>query len=343
MRSHVADPNTVKPPDPGSSVPPKRPARKHSIRSVLRVGFRDYAIVISLLVLIFALTVLSDAFLTKTNLLNVLDQSVSLGIVASAGTFVIIAAGFDLSVGSVFVVAGVVAALVTNEAGPVAGLVCGPAVGLAFGAMNGVLVTTARITPFLATLGSGIVIGGIATLITGGAVVAVENPGFETLGKGNFLGIRNSIWLLAAWFIACGLLLSRTTIGRAVYAVGSNANVAHLSGVQVDRIRVFTFVISGLAAGIAGTISASRFALAQAGVGQGITLTAIAAIAIGGTSILGGQGAMWRTAVGVAMLVLLQNGLTLLAVNPAYRDVLTGAIIIFAVALDALSRRTAGR
>lgn len=306
-----------------------------------RVGFlRDYAIVAMFIALFVTLAVSSNGFLTKANLLNVLDQASVTGLVACGGTLVIIAGAFDLSAGAIYAVSGIIAAMMSNEIGPVAGIVVGILSGLAFGIGNGGLVTVARITPFIATLASAIAIGGLATVLTGGFIVTAHDAEFKALGQASFLTVKYSIWIFITFALICGFILSRTTFGRCIYAAGANAEVARLSGVRVGVIRTATFAISGLSASLAGVVVASL--LAQGDPGRGgfnLVVNAIAAIAVGGTSILGGEGAIWRTMMGALLLTLLTNGFNLLNVQEAYQQIVQGAIILAAIALDSAARR----
>jgi ribose transport system permease protein len=295
--------------------------------------------VVSVVALFVALTVLSDAFATKTNLLNILDQNAPLGIIACGATLVIVAGGFDLSVGAAFAATGVVAAWVAVHVSSDLGLIAGAAAGLAFGLFNGWLVAGLGVNAFVATLASALVFGGIGQLITNGQLIVVSDPSFAKLGPGDVLGVKYSIVLFAVVVAATWLLLARTKLGARMYAVGGNPEAARLSGVRVARIRVVTFALSGLGAGIAGVIGASRVATGQADVGLGLELQAIAAVVIGGTSIAGGEGAVWRTVLGVLLLALIQNGFNILDVNPVWQGIVQGAIIAAAVAVDTRARR----
>jgi ribose transport system permease protein len=305
-----------------------------------RASARDYGIVIGFIVLFVALSLGSDVFLTSRNWLNLLDQSAAVGIIACGATLVIIGGGFDLSVGASFAVSGVVAALVANKAGsPAAGLAAGAAAGALCGLVNAVLITFGRVNAFVATLATSIMFRGFGLLLTSGMIVTVSDVGFQTLGQSRLLGVKYSIWLLAAFILLTWLLLSRTAFGRYVYAIGGNPEAARLSGLRVDVVRGATFVLSGLSAGLAGVIVASRVAGAQADAGVGLELSAIAAAVIGGTSILGGEGAIWRTVLGVLLLAMITNGSNLLNIDPTYQQILQGAIIVVAVSADAWSRR----
>jgi len=314
------------------------PLRSGSERQLTLSILRDYGIVVTFCALFASLALSSGVFLTKTNLLNVLEQSAAVGIIACGGTLVIIAGGFDLSVGAVYAVSGIAAAQVANDHGIPLGLVAGVLFGAALGLGNGLLVTVARVNPFIATLASTMMIRGLGLIITGGFLVTVLDPQFTGLGRGQFWGVKYSIWVFLGFVAFSWFLLTRTTFGRHVYAAGGNPEAARLSGVRVGYVRAVTYVISGLSAGIAGVIVASRISQGQADAGEDLPLTAIAAIALGGTSIFGGEGAIWRTVLGILLLALIGNGFNLLGVDPIYQRIFEGAIILAAVAIDAWSR-----
>jgi ribose transport system permease protein len=323
---------------PDSAVLPE--TKRRSIGFGLLGAGREYGIVAAFAALFLTLTFSSSVFLTKANLLNILDQNAAIGIIACAGTLVIIAGGFDLSTGAIYAMAGVVAAKAASSMDPWLALVLGVLFGGAVGVGNGILTTLGRINSFLCTLATSIIIGGLAVVISQGQLITVTRPTFSTLGDGSVLGLKyTSIsWIVVA--ILTGIGLSRSTFGRAIYAAGGNPEAARLAGLNVGRIRAATFLISGLAAGVAGVIDASRDSTGQADVGSGLALAVIAAIVIGGTSIRGGEGAVWRSLLGVLLLALINNGFDLLGINPTYQEITQGAIILFAIAADAWSRGT---
>ena len=297
---------------------------------------RRYGVLILIVVLMIVLTLSSDAFLTSRNLLNILTQNAPLAIVAMAGTLVIIAGGFDLSTGAMFAVASVSAAWVGLHHDPVLGLLIAPLVGLALGLVNGFIITGLRVHSFLATLATSLVYGGLAVLITGGSLISLTNDTtFAKLGRGKVGDVSYAIFILAAVFAMLTFLARRMVVGRHIYAVGGNVDAAVLSGVRVQRVRILTFALSGAAAGIGGAISVSRVATGSAQNGDGVALQAIAAIILGGTSVYGGEGAVWRSLAGVMLLALINNGFNILNANPFYKDLTTGAIIVLAVALSA--------
>jgi ribose transport system permease protein len=309
----------------------------------------DYGIVFAVAILFAVLTVQTDTFFTVRNQMNILDQAHQIGLLAIGVTVVIIAGGFDLSLGAIFAMSGIVAAMVTRDLLGVEALApysaylgwgAGIMVGALIGLINGLLVTTFRINTFVATLASGFVIRGLALVLTQGQQIRVPDQTFQMLARGSVGPVRNTIiiWLLFALILT--FVLMRTKFGRHVFASGDNPEAARLSGINVDRVRTITFCISGLAAGLAGVISASRFMTAQNDAGQGLELIAIAAVVIGGTSIMGGEGAIWRTVLGVLLLRLINNGFNLINVDTFYQSIFQGLIILFAVALDALRHRS---
>ncbi len=308
----------------------------------------DYGIVIAIFILYIILATGTEAFLTLRNQLNILDQAHQIGLIAIAATVVIIAGGFDLSTGAIFALSGVVAAMVARDwaaheflgdSAAYLGWVIGILVGTLLGLLNGILVTFFRINTFVATLSSGIVFRGFALLITQADTVRGMNAAFRELARGDFLGVRNTIYIWLGLALLLTFMLLRTQFGRYVFAAGDNPEAARLSGINVNLVRTLTFGISGFAAAVAGVIAASKFGRAQNNTGEGLELIAIAAVVIGGTSIMGGEGAIWRTVLGVMLLRLIENGFNLINVPNFYRDIFQGLIILLAVALDALRHR----
>jgi ribose transport system permease protein len=309
------------------------------LRLPTRFDVRSYGIVVSFLALFVVLSVASDKFLTQRNLLNILDQSAPVGIVACGITIGIIAGVFDLSVGAIFAVAAVAACKIALLTSPWLGIVLGILIGAVFGIFNGVLVNAVQINSFIATLASSIVFRGIAILVTGGMIVTVTDPQFKILGTATLLGAKYTVWVFAVVIVVTTFLMTQTTLGRYFYAVGGNARAARLSGVPVERVRTIAFVISGLGAGIAGVLAASRTSSAQPDLGMDLALQAIAASVVGGTSIMGGQGAIWRAVLGVLILAMIGNGFNLLGIDTIYQQIVQGLLIMIAVGLDQLLRR----
>ena len=310
-----------------------------NLRFLDGIDVRSFGIVLSFLALFVVLSLASDKFLTQRNLLNILDQSAPVGIVACGVTIGIIAGVFDLSVGAIFAVAAVAACKLALVTSPWLAIVLGVVFGALLGIVNGVLVNAIQINSFIATLASSIVFRGIAILVTGGLIVTVTDETFSIVGTETFVGAKYTVWVFAFVIVAASLLMTRTTLGRYFYAVGGNARAARLSGVPVARVRTIAFIISGLCAGVAGVLAASRTSSAQPDLGMDLALQAIAASVVGGTSIMGGQGAIWRAVLGVLILAMIGNGFNLLGIDTIYQQIVQGLLIVVAVGLDQLLRR----
>jgi ribose transport system permease protein len=320
------------------TVQPKVDTRAMTGGAALRF-LQRYAIALMIVVLMAALTILSDSFLTLQNLLNILNQNAPLAIIAAAMTLVIICGGFDLSVGASFAVAGVAAAWLALNVNPYLGLLVAPFVGLVLGYVNGKIITGLHIHSFLATLATGLMFRGLAILMTGGKLIPVRLPEFTWLGREKIGPVYIAILVMIVFTGLLMVLLNRTTFGRKMLAVGGNEEAAILSGIRTNDIKILTFVIAGFAAGLASAISVSRISMAQATAGAGMELESIAAVIIGGTSIYGGKGAIWRSIAGVILLALINNGFNILNADPFFKDFTTGLIIVVAVAISASGSR----
>jgi ribose transport system permease protein len=303
-------------------------------------GFvRHYAVLIIIAALMIYMSLISDAFLTPRNLLNILNQSTPLALIAAALTLVIISGGFDLSTGAIFGVATVAAAWLAVNVDPLLGIAAAPLAGLLLGIANGLIITGLHVHSFLATLATSLVFRGIAILITGGFLIQVRIPEFIWLGRQRIADTVNVAVVVMAAFVAVMMfLLNRTTFGRRVYAVGGNEEAAVLTGVRVSLVKIGAFGLTGLASGLAAAISVSRLSMGQPQAGAGMELQAIAAVILGGTSIYGGEGAVWRSLAGVLLLQLIDNAFNILDVNPFYKDLTTGLIIVAAVAASAAGK-----
>jgi ribose transport system permease protein len=307
---------------------------------VIADAIRRTGVLISFAVLFAMLSIASPPFLRFENLTNILDQQSATIIVAAAGTLVLIAGGLDLSVGAVYALSGVTAATLASSAGPYAAITIGVLVGLAVGLVNGILVTWFRINSLIATLAMSFVVSGVGALVTqGNLVVAFDAKDFQAFANTRIVGMTSAAWIMVAFASVLAIVLARSTFGRYVYATGGNAEAARLAGVPTNRVRLATFALSGLAAGLAGVIDASRVLSAQSNAGSLLAFTVLAGIVVGGTSILGGAGAIWRTAIGCLFIALIGNGFNLLGLDPFYRQITLGLILLVAVGIDALARR----
>src|SRR5579884_4026828 len=282
----------------------------------------DYGIYVAFLVLCLALAVVSPVFATPQNLFNVALQSSINALLACGMTFVILTAGIDLSVGSLVAVAGAVGAglMLGGLAWPLA-ILAGLASGTILGLANGIAVTTFRIPPFIATLAMLSIGRGITQLYTGGRPFTGLDPTFNQLGQGEILRVPVPVLVMAVVFAVSWLVLRHTVFGRDVYAVGSNLEAARLAGVNVSRVLVSVYAISGFLSGLGGLVLAARLSSAQPTAGQGFELDAIAAVVVGGTSLSGGEGSVLRTLIGALIIGVLNNGLNLLNVDPFVQPV----------------------
>jgi len=302
-----------------------------------------------LLLLAFALSLTTDVFLTGTNLDN-LGRQVSIYAILGVGELlVIITAGIDLSVGSVVGIAGVVAATaVFDTAGGMSvvwAVVLALAVGALAGVINGVLVAVLRLPPFIVTLGMMGIARGATLLITGGRTVQPLPGGFSSLAGGSVFGVANLIWLMLIVAVVVALFLRRTVWGRYMYAVGSNTESARLSGVPVRAVQISAYTLCGILAALAGLLLASRLGNGVPTAGTGYELQAIAACVIGGASLFGARGTALGALAGALVVRLLDNGGTLLGIDPFWLQILTGVLILAAVAaehLQGLRRKAAG-
>ena len=307
----------------------------------LRVGrfLQTYAVLIMIVVLVATLSTLSENFLTVRNLLNILNQNAPLAIMASAMTLVIIAGGFDLSVAATFAMGSVMSAWIALHVDPYLGLFLAPFIGLALGTVNGIVINALRVHSFLATIATSLIFKGIAIVISDGRLISVRLDSFTWLGRGKLGGVFIAVWIMVVFAVILTFLLNRTTFGRRVFAVGGNEEAAVLSGIRTDLVKTATFAIAGFAAGLASIIATSRVALGQAAAGEGMELQAIAAVILGGTSIYGGEGAVWRSLGGVFLLALINNGFNILNADPFYRDLTTGLVILAAIGISAAGKR----
>lgn len=301
--------------------------------------FQNYAVLIMIIVLMVVLSLMSDSFLTFRNLLNILNQNAPLAIMASAMTFVIIAGGFDLSVGAIFAMGSVCSAWLALNVDPYFGLMMAPVVGLCLGMLNGLAITLLHVHSFLATIATSLIFKGVAVVISDGRLIPVRMAEFTWLGRGSFGGVFIAVWVMIAFALILTFVLTRTTYGRKVLSVGGNEEASILSGIRTNRIKISTFALAGLAAGLASSISVSRISMGQASAGAGMELQAIAAVILGGTSIYGGSGAIWRSVAGVLLLALINNGFNILNADPFYRDLTTGLIILAAIGISAAGKR----
>ncbi|GGM17526.1 ABC transporter permease [Nakamurella endophytica] len=294
-------------------------------------------LLVILLVWVVFLAVATDGFLTRTNVLLVLRQSSTIGVVAIGATLIILLGEIDLSAGAMVSVAGVLSARALLSAGVDVGVaaVVGLLVGALAGLVNGLLVTALRINSFMATLGMMSVLGGVAFLLTGGQTLfGDELRPLAFLSNGYIAGIPFPVILMFLCYIAAWVLLNRTGYGARVYAVGNNPRASFLAGIRVDVVKAGTFTLAGLLAGLGGLMQVSRLNAASGGLGTDLLFPVITAVVLGGVSLTGGRGRIQDVLVASIFLATITNGLILLGVDGYTQQVVSGAILIAALALD---------
>lgn len=315
------------------------------------VALRRFQSLLALVLMVGALALLSDRFLTADNGWNILRQ-ISVNLCLSIGmTLVILSGGIDLSVGAILGLAGAIAAgllkdgvalhalgvrLEFTSSGAIA---AGLAVGAFTGWCNGFAITRFQLPPFVATLGMLSIARGLTMLWTGGFPITSLGSSFGFLGTGSVLGMPMPVWIMLALVAVFVVVTQRTRFGRHVFAVGGNERAARLTGLNVPRIKLAVYTLAGALAGVAGLIVTARLDSAQPNAGLGYELDSIAAVVIGGTSLSGGRGSIGGTVLGCLIIGVLNNGLFLLNVSPFWQQVIKGAVILLAVAIDKLNSR----
>jgi ribose transport system permease protein len=330
------------PPDGSSGAAAVEPTFQRRVRSRRRLRaehVRDYGIIVFVVGIFAYFSFASPVFLTVDNLLNIVYAQTPVGIAACAVTLAIIAGNFDLSLGAMLALSEVLGAWVAVHWGvgwffPVA-IVSGGVMGL----INGLIITKLRVNAFLATLATALAFVGVATAVTGGLLITPSQTAFVFIGQNKAGAIQYPNFIFLAVAILCQVVLAYTVFGRHLYGVGGNREGARLSGLKVDRIVIITFVITGLACGLAGMVDASTTGSGSSQVGVTLALDAIAGVALGGTSIFGGVGSVWRTVVGVLMLGIITNGFNLLGVADYWQQIVRGFLIVGAVAIGSIIER----
>ena len=311
----------------------------------------EYAAFIALVLLVIVLGCISPEFRTASNFLNLLRQAAFNGLIAFGMTCVILSDGIDLSVGSTFALSAIVCAEMLVSGTPaIVAILAALIIGTALGMVSGLLVTKGRLQPFIATLITMTAYRGLAMIITDGKPISrlaasIESESgaflFKVLGKGNLVGGPNDMIripipaiILVLALVIFWFMLTKTTFGRKIYATGSNAKCANLVGVNTVKTKIIVYAISGFMAALAGLMMISRVDSAQPTLGDGYELDAIAAVALGGTSMSGGRGKISGTFAGVLIIAVLNNGLNILGVSTYYQEVIKAIVILIAVLSD---------
>lgn len=335
-----------------ATTPAPAPAATSTARRRLGEFLLDQRAFVALIVLVIVFALLSDAFLTPTNLITMTKHVAYNAILAMGMLLVIVTGGIDLSIGSIVGLSGIVAGVLLQgwelslfdvTAYPAVWVVVlvALAVGGVVGALNGLLVTRFNVAPFIATLGTLYIARGAALLISNGSTFPrlqgdpdLGNTGFWILGTGRPLGIPTAIWIMVLFAAAIAVLVTRTPFGRWLYATGGNERAAQLGGVPVRKVKMRVYVISGVCAGMAGLIIASELTSAAPQTGNAFELNAIAAVVIGGASLAGGRGTVKGALIGAFVIGFLSDGLVMVGVSSFWQTVIKGLVIVLAVMLD---------
>lgn len=302
-----------------------------------KLEFKNFGATIALIILVVVIGTISPQFRTVNNIFSLLRQSSVNGLIAFGMTFVILTGGIDLSVGAVLALSTVFAASMISAGVPVpVAVLISLIIGTVLGLISGFLVSKGRLQPFIATLVTMTIYRGITMIYTNGKPISnLGNSEFlRFIGRGEFLGIPVPVWILLVTFLIFFFLLKKTVLGRKIYAVGSNQKAASIAGVNINKIKLFVYSVSGFMSALAGIILLSRLGSAQPVLGIGYELDAIAAVALGGTSLSGGRGKFYGTLIGVLIIAVLNNGLNILGVSSYYQDVAKGIVILIAVLSD---------
>jgi ribose transport system permease protein len=308
-------------------------------------GREESTLLLFLLAVILLFGLLEPSFFKFTNAINVIRQVSILAISAFGMTFAILSGGFDLSVGAVSALAGVVGSMVARDLGPGLGIPIGYSIGLlvgvGVGVINGFIISVIKISPLITTLATMTIARGFAYILTGGVSLYGVPDAFQWLGRGylikNVLPIPVVVMIIV--FIITYVILNRTTFGRYVYAIGGNEEAARLSGVNVRMSKLKIYTLVGTAAALSGVVLAARLGAGQAASNTGFELDVITAVVLGGVSMSGGEGRLEGTLIGVLIIGILANGLILMDVAPYYQLVVKGFALLFAVGLDMLRKR----
>ena len=308
------------------------------------VSGREAGTALGLLVLCVGLWIATPYFATSANLANVAEQSAVVGVIAIGMTFVILTGGIDLSVGSLVALAGVVIGGALQRGVPVpAAVALGLLTGTAAGVLNGLMITLGKLPPFIATLGMMSVARGGALMLSDGRPISGFPEAIRAMATGNVAGVPVPVVMMVVLYAVAYVVLTRTVAGRYVYAIGGNEEATKLAGVKVRFHKTVVYAVSGLSAAVCALLLVARLNSAQPIAGMGYELDAIAAVVIGGTSLLGGSGSVIGTLIGALIMSVLRNGLNLLGVSSYLQQVAIGAVIIVAVLIDMALRRRVQR
>jgi ribose transport system permease protein len=328
--------------------PVQKPGRDTpgSTTSFLRAKLQQSLAFATLVVLLIFFSLANEAFFTWSNISGILLSTAVIGILALGTTFVIITGGIDLSIGTGMTLASVMTGifLVNMQLPFIVGVIGGIATGALMGFINGFNIAVLRLPPFIATLAMMLIAQGLALVISGVRPIYFSGiDGFRDMALGELIpGLPNAVLILFLLAALAYIVLSKTILGRYTFAIGSNEEATRLSGVDTRKWKIMIYTVAGLFTGVAGVVIASRLNSAQPQLGAGYELQAIAAVIIGGTSLLGGRGSIMGTLVGALIMSVLINGLRIMSIQTEWQNVVVGAVILVAVFTDALRQRRDG-
>jgi len=281
-----------------------------------------------------ALSIITDSFLSVYNIINVFRQTSIMAIIGFGMTMVIISGGIDLSVGSVLALSAGISASILSGGNVFLGILAAIGVGAAAGAFNGLMITKGKLQPFIVTLAMMAIARSLTLGYMEGMPISGFPDAFSFIGRGQIGGIPMPIILLFAIFILSFYILKKTRLGLYIYSIGGNEEATKLSGINVDKYKIYVYVISGVFAAVSGMILAGRLNSAQPTFGTGYELDAIATVVLGGASLKGGKGTVYGTLFGALLMGIIKNGMNLMGVSPFYQDAVKGAIILIAVLME---------
>ena len=301
---------------------------------------RKYGIAVITITLFILLALTTEGFFTERNIRNLLDQQSTILIAASFMTIVIISGNFDISISAIFVVAPLFALNIENATGNIyLSIIGGVGLGVILGSFNALVVTYFKVNSFIATLATSFMFFGFGYLISDRSLMRPVTDSYQQIARTKFFDITSATWIALNVVILASILLTRTRFGRNVFATGGNQEAARLAGINVPQVQAITFILLGAAAALAGIVNSSRSISAQPSDDFSFVFSVLTAVIVGGTSIMGGKGAIWRTVAAAFFLAFMNNGFNLLQVDPLWQRIILGLVIVIAVALDSWSQR----
>lgn len=311
--------------------------KENFLKKIMKV--REMGILLPFLAICMVTAIINPVFLYKANLVEI-ARSISFTVIMGVGmTFVMIGAGIDLSIGSVLALTGIVSGKILQAGLPIwLAIICGMCVGVIVGAVNGFVISKYKIPPMIATLGMMYIVRGVVYVMTKGQPIYPFPDAFNQIGQGYFLGLPYSVYIATVVLILGNFILKRTTFGRSVMAVGGNVETARISGILVKKTTILMYIVCSVFATITGILMTARLSSAQVNAGTDSALTVIAAVIIGGTSIIGGSGSVWGTLIGTGIMTVLSYAMVLTRVSVYWQQIVVGVTIVLAVIIDTTRR-----